>query len=94
MNKSTLLIALTLASTNTMALPQKMNVEKIMRENSIVIKGFKKAGIDIMDISKGMNKWLNEKPKPETLTKKREIKDCMGKNKVISNQTINCYYGK
>jgi len=44
MNKSTLLIALTLASTNTMALPQKMNVEKIMRENSIVIKGFKKAG--------------------------------------------------
>lgn len=93
MKKSTLLIALTLASTNAMALPPKMDVEKIMQENSIVIKGFKKVGIDIMDMSKEMNKSLNEKPKPETLTKKRELKNCMGKDQVISNETINCYYG-
>jgi len=68
-------------------------VEKALR-NSILGKLLKnKANIDIVDTSKSFNRWVDQKPAYTIKSKKRELKDCMGKNKVISNETINCYYG-
>jgi len=69
-------------------------IEKGMRQ-SIMGKLLKnKAGINIVDTSKRFNRWVEEKPAYTVKSKKRELKECMGNKKVISNATVDCYYGQ
>ncbi|GAB6140873.1 hypothetical protein JCM14076_16020 [Methylosoma difficile] len=69
-------------------------VEKAIRE-TIVGKVLKnKADLDIVDTSKRLNRWAGKKEAYTVRSKQHELSECMGKDKVISNETVDCYYGK
>ena len=81
---------------------KKMDIEKIINENSIVVKGLKKLGFDTMGTGKKMLKEIseperkkswNEPERSKIWVEGKSLKECMGNGKVLNNNTIQCHNG-
>ncbi len=81
---------------------KKLDIEKIINENSIVVKGLKKLGFDTMGTGKEMLKEINkpekkrawnEPEKSKIWVEGKSLKECMGNQKVLNNNTIQCHNG-
>jgi hypothetical protein len=70
-----------------------MDIEKIIRENSIVVKGLNKIGFDVFKTGKAINNAIEETPKNSVWVEGKSLKDCMGKNKLLNNNTVQCHSG-
>ncbi|MGZ8225060.1 MAG: hypothetical protein ACXWT3_00285 [Methylococcaceae bacterium] len=92
MNKTSILILMLLISNVAIGLP-KGEVEKILRKNSIVVKAFNKLGIDIFASGKMLNKAVEPKPKTKVWVEGKNLRECMGKDKTINNNTVQCQSG-
>ncbi len=100
--KIILIAMLILISKTGMADKKKIDVEKIINENSLVVKGLKKLGFDTLGTGKKITneinkpqeikKW-NEPEKSKIWVEGKSLKECMGDKKVLNNNAIQCHNG-
>ena len=76
---------------NGHALPKDVDIEKILYENNILIKGLKKAGIDPLKASKELKDEIN---KPEKASIGENVpRQCIEKERDLGNGIIKCKNG-
>ena len=88
----TLLIALITCYKTGYTLPKDMDIEKIINENSIVVNGLNKMGVKPFSLGKAL-KNTEESKKTTVWVEGKSLKECIGKDKLINNNAIQCHNG-
>lgn len=91
-NEKLLICIFIVLNTNAQAEKRHIDVEKIVREKSVVVKTLNNMGFNVFNSEK-TNREKKEKRKNKVWVEGKSLRECMGGEKTINNNVIMCQSG-